>query len=799
MSAIDTPRPASDPSSGPYRRGDWIEGRYQLLRLLGEGGMGSVWAAHNHMLDIQVALKVIRADAYSEGADARLLREARTAARLNHPAITRVHELGETERGDPYIVMELLSGETLSSLIDRDRRIGSIRAVQLLLPIAEALTVAHAAGVVHRDVKPDNIVLTEEHNGRLQPKLIDFGVAKLVRGAALAKLTRRGAIVGSPEYASPEQIIGGDDVDERSDIWGFCVVLYEAITGRILFSRETSAATFRAVLESTPPPTTDFSSGDQDLWEIISRGLEKDPSDRWSSMSELGDALKQWLVKNGASVDATGSSLHDSDPPPADDSTSNEESTGGNERRSTPKVPSSPVARKTDQRTLRSASDNFAGRYRLEEVIGSGSVSTVYRAIQLDLNRPVAVKTLEFTADDTDELGRRLRREAELGAKLRHAGVTQIYEAGVTDDGVHFIAMELLEGETLADRIERDGHFEPREAVELASLFASALGALHQLGYVHRDVKPTNLFLLAGDAGRMVKLLDFGAVRRIGLEPGADADGVSGLRQTARPLTVQTTPGYVFGTPQYMSPEQILGEALDERSDVYALAAVVYEMLTGSKVFFAGNATGVLELHLTAEPEPLASRAPNLAIPAAVDRVVMRALSKRADVRPPTAARFAEELWQALEPDLDTPIPPLAGLPRAGVARYALGAVAICAMAVLGFIAVEAWSSRNSNALSPPASAAHAVPTANAVRTSTLAPEPTGEALPTAGVDTTTPLDARAVTRPKRTSVARTPAVATAAPRTAESSQPAAHPPTPSPSRARSNDYSLPELKPLEK
>jgi serine/threonine-protein kinase len=161
-----------------YAPGEVIAGKYELVRQLGQGGMGSVWFAKNLDLESEVALKLIRAEVEAEEADERLVKEARAAARLGHRAIVRVFDFGRTSQGDPFIVMELLSGETLAEAIAARGRIGAVKAVQTLLPIADALAAAHERGIVHRDLKPENIFLSRETR-KTQPKIVDFGIAKV--------------------------------------------------------------------------------------------------------------------------------------------------------------------------------------------------------------------------------------------------------------------------------------------------------------------------------------------------------------------------------------------------------------------------------------------------------------------------------------------------------------------------------------------------------------------------------------------------------------------------------------------
>jgi serine/threonine protein kinase len=223
MPPSSTSRP--EESGFNYAPGDIIAGKYALEEQLGAGGMGAVFRALNTAIDMPVAIKLIRSDLDRDTLSGRLLQEARAAAKLAHPAIVRVFDVGKTALGDPFIVMELLQGQSLASVLETEKRLSSVRAVQLLLPIADALSVAHAKGLVHRDVKPDNVFIANDEEGQLQPKLVDFGIVKTEQASGQSQLTQVGAVIGSPDYMSPEQARGLDRIDLRSDVWWFAVVL----------------------------------------------------------------------------------------------------------------------------------------------------------------------------------------------------------------------------------------------------------------------------------------------------------------------------------------------------------------------------------------------------------------------------------------------------------------------------------------------------------------------------------------------------------------------------------------------
>jgi serine/threonine-protein kinase len=291
-----------------YAPGDVIADKYQLEALLGEGGMGAVFRARNTVIDMPVAIKVIRADLDRELLSGRLLQEARAAAKLQHPAIVRVFDVGQTALGAPFIVMELLEGESLSAIMDREGRLTAIRTVQILLPIADALSAAHAKGFVHRDVKPDNVFIVMDE-GTLQPKLVDFGIVKASPLEGNRQLTQVGAVMGSPDYMSPEQARGLDDIDQRADVWSFSVMVYEAIAGATPFEHDNYNALLRMIVEQDALTLKDLSAADEELSKIVARGMSKDRATRYPSLGQMGKALAMWLVDQGINEDACGVSL----------------------------------------------------------------------------------------------------------------------------------------------------------------------------------------------------------------------------------------------------------------------------------------------------------------------------------------------------------------------------------------------------------------------------------------------------------------------------------------------------------
>jgi serine/threonine-protein kinase len=291
----------------PYRPGDCIGGKYVLDRIIGAGGMCTVWVATHAGLDRRVALKFARPELPPQEAG-RLLREAQATARLEHPSIVKVFDYGETEAGNPFIVMELLEGSTFADCLERSGPLSPVTACCLILPVIEALALSHDNGIVHRDLKPSNIFLAREW-GRIQPKLLDFGIAKLNVGDPQPSLTMDGAVLGSPSYMAPEQARGQNDVDHRADVWAVCMVLYEAVVGETPIRGDNYNALLRSIVEDEITPMFERGHGEAALWSVLSRGLVKNRDRRFQSVRDLGVALSRFLLDRGVTEDVSGAPL----------------------------------------------------------------------------------------------------------------------------------------------------------------------------------------------------------------------------------------------------------------------------------------------------------------------------------------------------------------------------------------------------------------------------------------------------------------------------------------------------------
>ncbi|MFI1840436.1 serine/threonine-protein kinase [Streptomyces olivaceoviridis] len=276
-------------------RNQLLGGRYRLVRQLGEGGMGQVWEAQDETLGRLVAVKVISllAGGGSRGTDARarFLREARITARLQHPNIVTIHDLGETGTGDnraPFLVMELIRGEGLDAML-RKGAITLPDAARWGAQICDALADAHNAEIMHRDIKPSNILITP--SGIV--KVLDFGVARAADPYATAdRLTQTGFIVGTPPYMAPEQARGFPE--PRSDLYALGCLLFELITGRLPFQAPDTVGYLSAHLTQEPPTPSSVSTGIPSTWDdLVLTLLHKDPAQRYPNAADLSQALRQ--------------------------------------------------------------------------------------------------------------------------------------------------------------------------------------------------------------------------------------------------------------------------------------------------------------------------------------------------------------------------------------------------------------------------------------------------------------------------------------------------------------------------
>ena len=289
--------------------GQLIDEKYRIVRLVGEGGMGAVYEAEHAFLERLVAIKVL-APGMAESPEAirRFYQEAKAAAKIGHENICEVTDVGQTQGGMPYIVMQLLHGKSLAAEIAAKGPLRIGRAVDVATQALAALSAAHAAGIVHRDMKPDNLFLTRVAGRDDFVKVLDFGISKVrsAAGSGGIGLTKTGTVLGTPAYMSPEQARGETEVDGRADVWAMGVVTYEMLVGAPPFEGTNyNQVIYNVVCASIPPPRSRRDAVSGDLDAVVMRALERDPAKRFPTADAFSEALEvAWLSVGESGVRA---------------------------------------------------------------------------------------------------------------------------------------------------------------------------------------------------------------------------------------------------------------------------------------------------------------------------------------------------------------------------------------------------------------------------------------------------------------------------------------------------------------
>jgi eukaryotic-like serine/threonine-protein kinase len=284
----------------PYLAGATISGKYRLIRLLGQGSAGSVWWAENLLVGRRVAIKILNESVTRiAGMQERFHAEARLSAKLAHPNVVDVYDLGNTEEGVPYIVMEVLDGDTLETVIERRGRIPLGEACDLMIQVLGTLAAAHDLEIVHRDLKPANVMLTYPKAGRAVVKVLDFGIAQGIQGEG-ATLSEAGMIIGTPQYMAPEQAMGVA-IDHRVDLYAAGAILYEMLSGVPAISGDSLEVLLVRAMTVTPDPLGSVARGIPPRIEaLVMSALAKDPEQRPRSANAMIDAIAPFADDSGS-------------------------------------------------------------------------------------------------------------------------------------------------------------------------------------------------------------------------------------------------------------------------------------------------------------------------------------------------------------------------------------------------------------------------------------------------------------------------------------------------------------------
>jgi serine/threonine protein kinase/tetratricopeptide (TPR) repeat protein len=621
-------------------------GKYILLKPMARGGMGEIYLAATGEIGFQkfCVIKKVIAEKSDRVKANRFLDEAKVVLRLAHANLVPTFDAGEVD-GEFFIAMELVEGKDLREIWNRcvrtRTRIPLDVALHVGREIARALAYVHSNGdlrLVHRDVAPPNILVS--YFGEV--KLTDFGLA---RSVLKQEQTAPGVVFGRASYLSPEQA-RGEVADSRTDIYSLGIVLWELVTGnQYLQLANLDPATAMSLVRHprVQPPSSKAPWITPNLDALLMRALAPAREDRFQSAEEMRKALSDIIAQISPRADAERASdflrgLYDTSI--KEERTEREKLLAGSaalfaaptgERPSAPRVPVPLAALELNSTKLPFPQEegeasvvDFTGRvidnrYRVLRKIGEGGMGTVYAGEHVEIGKDVAIKILNPAYSTQQDLVERFRREARAASRIGHPNIIDVTDFGSTEDGCAYFVMEHLDGIDLADVLSHERRLAPGRCCKIAIQICRALSAAHAAGVIHRDLKPENIFLVARDGqADFVKVLDFGIARSMG---------------RARRLT---NPGVAMGTPEYMAPEQAEGGAVDHRSDIFSVGALLYEMVTGSPP------------QRSRDKELIPPRGIKADVPEELERIIVRALAPDPTLRYQSMAQLDYDLVKSM-------------------------------------------------------------------------------------------------------------------------------------------------------
>jgi serine/threonine protein kinase len=601
---------ASSPKPAPKRVARL--GPYKLIKELGRGGMGAVYEAEDED-GTPVALKVLKASlGKNSNHRRRFEREGRALERFSHPHVVQLKGRGfDKESKRAYLAIELVRGMDLNDLIKQRRRLSAGETIYIMCTVASALDAAHQQNLLHRDIKPGNVLLTPQGD----VKVTDFGIA-LEEDVSL-RLTAQGAVLGTPQYIAPEAI-SDSEWGPPVDVYALGCMGFKTAAGRLPFVHRTVLELLDAHKEETPPRLETVAEDvPQVLADLIDRMLAKDPAAR-PTCAEIQDVLEEHCPGQDDVAGLWG------DPEDATVVLPNELRGSAAQ----PAVSSSNVSGTSE--TL--STGQVFHQYLLKDELGRGGMGVVYRARHLRLKKEVAVKVMLAGALAGDAERRRFLREAEAAAALQHPYVVGVLDSGEWNGNL-YLAMDHVNGKPLQDYY-RD-HPEREPLLQMFMKVCEGVHHAHSRGVIHRDLKPDNVLI---DTEGDPHVLDFGIAKRIDA-PEEEVEAT---------LANLTTDGDIMGTLRYMPPEQAAGRAneVDVRSDVYTLGGILYELTTLGGAPFKGNVGQMIHKIVHEEPTPPSKLTEG--VPWELDAICLKALSKSADQRYQSARELAADVERYL-------------------------------------------------------------------------------------------------------------------------------------------------------
>ena len=560
--------------------GQVLDDRYEILALLAEGGMGAVYRARRTLLGDEVAIKVVRAEPGGAGSRDRFFRESRASARLRHPYIVSILDFNVDDDDHPFLVMELLNGQSLKEELAAHGRMSITKVQQIVPPLCTALQFAHDLGIVHRDLKPANIVAHEFSPGQRVYKIVDFGLANL-RDSDETRLTGPHEFLGTIAYASPEQLTGGD-VDSRSDIYSLGAVVFEMLTKRIPFGGPDAMSMLSARLHAPVPRVSEIVADIPAWLEIaVTRAIASDPADRWATIADFGHAL---LAGEGDST--------------------------------------------TVVRTA-SVHGGLISTYDVGERIGRGRLdSVVYRGTHRALGHPVAIRLLRRDKQRSWEGARaRFMREAQ-ALQVAHPSIIQVRDYGEESDFVYLVT-DYIEGQSLREVMTAAGAMPWPRLSRLLAQLVEATRMLHRRKGLLCGVSPDIMRVTVDDDGERLLISSAGVWQAQDLLATLQDDTLRGV-------------ALADGELRYTAPELLTGRNADVRSDVFTMGVLGYEMATAKLPYDGASMQELLGNMLRGSP--VAPHLLQNGLPESASVALLKALKSAPDERFATAQEFGQAL-----------------------------------------------------------------------------------------------------------------------------------------------------------